>query len=864
MAESSLSFSNGSGGSEELSESNEVIDFLKKAGVGEDVIQTFIQEKIDKAAVVIMNDKDLVDLGLTAKGDRLKLQAFCNRKSNKMSEDRERKIAKIKEILGQSKGKRGNKRHVDDTAKPENDGGSNRKMAKTATLKFEFGWKHWRSGRGFVQMKSNSGGGTRTYKVPRLASLDDCQDIALSLFFPDGKSPVGPMEKMSIDIGNFSGEFVRFMNDGGRPLEFTAEKYKQMTGFPVPRLYLLTRDKNDSSEADDSSDDELMKATFEENAASPPTSSSYGENKRLIGTSTERPEDFQASPTTSPYFGENDGLIGTSAERQKYFEDLEKAVEASLEADKGKQTRKEERKADLAWQVSMAKEEAERLERLRQRRELRCPLEPSGNEPHVRVSVRHNILGVITRAFGPEGTISGIYDWVGSLSTTPEHFRLIAFPSSTLYPEDQIMTVKNTIINMTVAEEPIPLCRDENDVHFLDGWEFEGANEDTLSDVQEQMTLLSPSPDDLSSYEVEQVNDTPPVQLLQGENDSDSHAVQSLEEKRIKHLGGLLPGRIVIIDRHDVVNELLTLYKDDGILCSTLSVSFLRETALGDGVLREVFSTFWDSFLARFCEGNKQFAFVPRPSLTDEDYVAVGRIMSHQFLLTGTFPVQVAEAQIIQTLFGQVSEQQVVTSFLQLLPERERQVLTKGREEGPFPSDDILDILSEYNVTTFPTASNLPQIVKQVSRSELIQKPFYLLGKIREGMGNFWTDVTKEEIGGIYSQTTPSSTKVTESITYVISDKKEEQVAAWLVRYLKAADTKMLSRFLRFCTGGDLVLPNKKIAVQFENMSEAAMRPKARTCFCSLVLPKGYNSFAHFSANLDYYLTNTAFWDLMD
>ena len=56
-----------------------------------------------------------------------------------MSDCREQKIAKIKEILEQSKGKRAHKRHVDDTAKPENNGGSKIKMANSATLKFEFG-----------------------------------------------------------------------------------------------------------------------------------------------------------------------------------------------------------------------------------------------------------------------------------------------------------------------------------------------------------------------------------------------------------------------------------------------------------------------------------------------------------------------------------------------------------------------------------------------------------------------------------------------------------------------------------------------------------------------------------------------------
>ena len=177
------------------------------------------------------------------------------------------------------------------------------------------------------------------------------------------------------------------MQDGDKPLQFTAEKYKQMTGFRMPRLYLLTRHEDDEAQ-DDPSEDDLMTPTFyEENAASPPTGSSLGEN---------------------------DGLIGTSTERQEYFEDLEKAVKASLETDKEKGKCKEERKANLDLHVRMRK---------------------------VLYLLHQNIC-------------------------------LTTFPSSTLYPEDRIITVKNTIINMTVAKEPIPLSRDENNIHFVDGRGF--------------------------------------------------------------------------------------------------------------------------------------------------------------------------------------------------------------------------------------------------------------------------------------------------------------------------------------------------------------------------------------------------------
>ena len=83
----------------------------------------------------------------------------------------------------------------------------------------------------------------------------------------------------------------------------------------------------------------------------------------------------------------------------------------------------------------------------------------------------HKILGVVTRAF-LNGTISGIYDWVGSLSRTLEHFRLTTFPWLTLYPKDQIVTVKNTIINMMVVGEPIPLSRDNNSSHIRPFWPY--------------------------------------------------------------------------------------------------------------------------------------------------------------------------------------------------------------------------------------------------------------------------------------------------------------------------------------------------------------------------------------------------------
>ncbi len=64
---------------------------------------------------------------------------------------------------------------------------------------------------------------------------------------------------------------------------------------------------------------------------------------------------------------------------------------------------------------------------------------------------------------------------------------------------------------------------------------------------------------------------------------------------------------------------------------------FKGEDAVGDGIRREIYAVFWENFLTHYCEGVDQLAFIVSPALTLEDYVALGRLLTHQFLQTGLF-----------------------------------------------------------------------------------------------------------------------------------------------------------------------------------------------------------------------------------
>ena len=113
-----------------------------------------------------------------------------------------------------------------------------------------------------------------------------------------------------------------------------------------------------------------------------------------------------------------DGLIGTSEERRNLMDQVQTEYEASLAADQEK---------------DLEKEANVRREALRMSRKNRVLYEPATHEPRVTVSVRHSILGVVRRAFPPNGTVMALYDWVGSLSTHPEHLLCASVAHTALF-----------------------------------------------------------------------------------------------------------------------------------------------------------------------------------------------------------------------------------------------------------------------------------------------------------------------------------------------------------------------------------------------------------------------------------------------
>ena len=122
----------------------------------------------------------------------------------------------------------------------------------------------------------------------------------------------------------------------------------------------------------------------------------------------------------------------------------------------------------------------------------------------------------------------------------------------------------------------------------------------------------------------------------------------------------------------------------------------------------------------------------------------------------------------------------------------------------------------------------------------MISKPFFCLNKLQDGMRPFWKAVAAGEINALYMLCSPTNKNVIESSQLDGENQQEVRVFQWLTRYLRNRDQQSVARFLRFCTGSDVILPHSSIKVRMENMSALSMRPKAQTCFRVLVIPKNY------------------------
>ena len=442
----------------------------------------------------------------------------------------------------------------------------------------------------------------RSKSIARDSSAEACLREAQNLFFPNETKLEGKPGDVEFKLGDFKDECISMSE------EFSAERYKEMYGFHIPRLVLLSNKKeeanfvpvsSDSSESDDETLNHYPWDVSPMKNSSANVTSERDPQKYDLGLQDNSDEFMEEIPLDyqEPFEAHDDPLngvhadstlVGSSNERRALVEQIEQDFEASLACDQAKD---EQRKVK-----EQAAAQNERREELRIARESQTPPEPDMKSPHVIIRVRHPELGSISRAFSPLSKMVDVYNWVGSLATLPEHFLLAqTFPHSHLYPDEDVSSVGSSVLYMVVQEDPIPMSTNlsSDGSHAAILIQEDGYNTEQFGTPNEDIHILSDFPKQLMEED----------KILSHEKERASKLLDCLQAKCQNEREKFRDEKLMEVSRSNCLQDLLAIYKRDEIMQSKVTLVFKGEPAVGDGVCREVYAVFWENFVAQYCEG---------------------------------------------------------------------------------------------------------------------------------------------------------------------------------------------------------------------------------------------------------------------
>lgn len=363
--------------------------------------------QMDFDAIAMSSDEDLKQLGLARKGDILSLKNFCRNhmSDKKVDETKHEKKRLLQSILNFGKSSKRSKTSPESVQKAVGSSTSGK------TRKVHLGWMNYSDEHNsFILVRAKKGGGTRVVDVAVSANIDGIIRIGKEVFFPGGQSDFGNIDELHFGLADFKCKHL-LKAGSGLSDTFTLQKYVNEVKMKRVLLYITTK-KNDLE------NDEL---SFDSDSD--------------VGVTTSS-DLVETNDSEVPLENPSSIII-----RRELIAQQDQAYKESLEADMAKE---ESKRVQLLAELT----NAERQENLMNSRCARVPEEPFEGEDQVVVHVRHITLGMVKRSFRPTCNMNAVYDWVGSLSLTPEHFTLTDFVASRFEEEQSVRDASSVVLYM--------------------------------------------------------------------------------------------------------------------------------------------------------------------------------------------------------------------------------------------------------------------------------------------------------------------------------------------------------------------------------------------------------------------------------
>ena len=318
------------------------------------------------------------------------------------------------------------------------------------------------------------------------------------------------------------------------------------------------------------------------------------------------------------------------------------------------------------------------------------------------------------------------------------------------------------------------------------------------------------------------------------------------------------PEEVITIAIHhaNTLHDMITAFSDAEILNKTLKVTRIlpdntEEADSGSGVLRDVLSCFWHEFYDRCSLGATVKVPFIRHDFPAETWKAVGRILVKGYEDCQYLPNKLALPFLEQVLFNNVYSD-LKEHFLHFVSNQEREVLIEAMTDfSAVDSDDLVEVLSRYGCRTKITADTLLLILYEIAHKELIQKPMFVIDCWKEITHHHHLSLFPEALTKLFSDLQPTTKKVCKMLKFGTDlTTTQKEVGNHLKKFIRELDESRLQKFLRFCTGSDLVLTDS-LHVEFVEMTEFTRRPIGRTCGNLLNIADTYENFPDFRSEFN-------------
>ena len=269
-------------------------------------------------------------------------------------------------------------------------------------------------------------------------------------------------------------------------------------------------------------------------------------------------------------------------------------------------------------------------------------------------------------------------------------------------------------------------------------------------------------------------------------------------------------------------------------------------------------SGFWEEAYERHFDGSTLLTPVVHAQSNMSDFIALGKILSHGYLLEGYLPVRVAFPLLATMLLGQVDipDRMLVTSFADSLSTVESQLIKAcltitAKHFSTGIQSKLINLLSRFGSRQMPTPSNLRIHLVQVAKYQFLTKPIGAHLAINSGIDTteraFWSQLSIEDLYSLYCSLSGTPGRILDLMEEpIFMNPAEERVYGYLRDLIGNFSVDNTRKFLRFVTGS-AVLSSSPIKTIFNRL---ARRPIAHTCDNTIELSTDYTTYNDFSSEM--------------